>query len=182
MAAYALAVLDAKAGDYWSGREAIRVATIDEGRFLDEKSIDGALRLRIRLEAACGDLAESLAWYEILKRHSEIKPDDSIAQVIAKLHELIDGPAALTSDARIPLAGEPAFWQHTLLKRSFQFQSITGKLDRFDLLCARHSIRSAVSDKANWTVPASWSSCVVNVSGQPGTKFQLVELPPEKVK
>ena len=46
------------------------------------------------------------------------------------------------------------------------------------LVCQRHGIRSQVSDKADWTIPASWSGCFINVTGTPGTKFSFVEMAP----
>lgn len=92
---------------------------------------------------------------------------------------MLDGNTPLALDAAIsPDAGAPS-WQHTLLRRSFSFAEIGGKLNAFELRCDRHGIESAVSDKANWAVPQSWTGCVIYVSGMPGTKFQFVESVPD---
>jgi hypothetical protein len=181
--AYTLATIEMSTGDYWTGRNNIRIATIDEGHYLDKRVIDNAIRLRIALEALNGEFAESFAWFDILNKRAEVKGDDPMSLLVERLHSAILGTAALTLDARIPLTsdpenGGPAFWQHTLLRRSFEFNQVDGTLDHFDLLCNRHSIRSPVSAKADWTVPANWGGCVINVYGVANTKFQFLEMPP----
>lgn len=179
MAAYALALLEAKAGDNLAARDAIRIATIEKGRHLDPKTTADALRLRIKLEAICGDFAEAFAWHDILMTAYPLLVDDKDADLVAKLHAAIAAPEPLAMPGKIPDAGgTSAFWQHTLLRRGFEFHNVTGKLDSFELRCQRHGIRSPVSDKANWTIPASWTGCFINVSGAPGTTFSLVEVAP----
>jgi len=185
MLAYALAKLYSSTGDYWYARVAVRVATIFEAHYyLDKRVIDTAIRLRITLEALNGDFAESFAWFDILNKRAQVKDDDPISLYIKKLHAAIDSSSPLIMDARISVASGPAkgvddplSWQHTLLRREFEFSQVDGKLDHFDLLCDRHAIRSPVSDKAHWTVPASWTGCVINVFGAPNTKFRFVEMP-----
>ena len=178
MNGYALALLEVQAGDPFSARDAVRVATIDKGAFLDPRSQTEALRLRIRLEAATGEFAESFAWFDILNAKEPLPPDDPEVLLIAKLHAAIAAPQPLAIPARIPQDATRTFWQHTLLRRGFEFHDVVGKLDSFVLRCQRHGIRSAVSDKADWTVPASWSGCFINVSGTPGTTFNFVDFAP----
>jgi hypothetical protein len=176
VAAYELATLYYGSGDYLDARDAIRIATIEKGRYLDDRSVADAIRLRIRIEALTGEFAEAFAWFAILRNQGV---DDSAERnAVQTLHTMIVGSDPLTADGRIPPDGQPVFWQHTLLRRAFEFHDIAGKLDSFELRCQRHGIRSAVSDKANWTIPASWSGCFINVSGAPGTKFAFVELTP----
>ena len=175
MAAYALAMLYAQNGDYLTGREMIRIATIGEGQYLEDGTTADAIRLRIRLEALTGEFSEAFAWIGILR---QIGADDARESKVADtLRGLIAGPDPLTVEARIPAGGMPVFWQHTLLRRAFEFQAVEGKLDSFELRCRRHGMRSAVSDKSDWTIPASWSGCFINVTGTPGTKFTFVEMP-----
>jgi TonB family protein len=178
MANNLLAELYAHSGDYMSAREASRIATIEEGVFLDKRALEPALRLRITLEAKTGEWAEAFAWFEILKRHVSIKDDDHEAQLIARLHSALDGTADLAIDAEIPKTSPPNFWFHTLLRRSIEFRNVEGKLDTFELYCGQHAIRSPVSVKADWAIPPSWSGCYITVTGTPGTRFQLLELPP----
>lgn len=179
MVAYVLAAIYVDEKNNALALEQIRDATLKEGRFLDPHTQENAIRLRINLEAANGEFAEAFAWFDILKKHVTIGDDDPSAKLVGRLHGMLDGNTTLVLDAAIsPDAAAPA-WQHTLLRRSFSFEAIAGKLDKFEMRCDRHGIESAVSDKANWTVPKSWSGCVIYVSGTPGTKFQFIESVPE---
>lgn len=178
MAGYALAIMEQQSGDALAARDAVRIATLNRGRYLDQQSVDGAIRLRIHLEAMSGEFAESFAWFDILKARGPVASDDPEAVLVAKLHGAIAAPQPLAMRARIPAQGTPAFWQHTLLRRSFEFHDVAGKLDSFILRCQRHGIRSVISGKANWTIPAGWSGCFINVTGAPGSTFMFVEVAP----
>ena len=178
MVAYAQALLDGQSGDYRSGRDAIRIATILTGQFLDSRSLGDAFRLRIRLEALTGEFAEAFTWFGILRDKGLTRPDDPEGKLVDKLHALIAAPEPLAMDGNIPAAGTPVFWQHTLLRRSFEFHQVVGKLERFELHCQRHNMIAPIDQASNWTVPASWSGCFVNVQGAPDTKFQFVEFQP----
>jgi len=185
---FMLAKICLRAEDYLCGLSAIRTATIEQGMFLDRLSLEDAIRLRITLEALNGEFGEAFAWFDFLGKKTLIKDDDPTALLVKRLHATIGSTAALFIDAQIATFSYPsssdspsereALWHHTLLRRSFEFHQINGKLDRFELHCDRHSLVSAVSDKANWSVPLSWSGCYVNVYGASGTKFQFVEMPP----
>lgn len=175
MIAYALAALYVKSGNYEDALDQIRIATIWEGQFLDSHSREQALRLRVELEAQEGQWAEAFAWFEILKKHASVTVDDPSAKLIAKLHALIDAPDLIVLAAKVP-GTDDRIWQHTLLRRTFTFAGIQGKLDSFDLRCDAHGIESAVSDKAQWTVPKSWTGCMIYVTGQPGTSFRFAEV------
>jgi TonB-like protein len=179
MVGYARAVLDHQKGDRWAAREAIRTATIDEGKYLDKHKVIDALRLRVALEAETGELADAFAWYEILQKQTSLDANDQTTQLVAKLHAMLDNSEPIGIDAKIANTGTPTLWQHTLLRRSFEFKNIEGALDHFTLNCARHSIRSIVSTSANWTVPQSWPSCIISVFGDPGTNFRFVEFRPD---
>jgi len=178
MVAFALAGAEVKAGDDAAALDAVRIATISGGSFLDYRTRERALRLRIELEAQAGQPAEAFAWFQILEKTVTVAADDHEAQLVAQLHAAIDTPAPLAMVAAIPQLPHEAFWQHTLLRRTFAFSQIQGKLDDFDLRCDQHGIESPVSDKAEWNVPKSWTGCVLYVHGAAGTKFEFVELQP----
>ena len=156
----------------------IRDATIGRGRFLLQK--EAAFRLRLRLEAESGNIAESLAWFDVLKKVAAIPDDDPDAKLVASLRAMITSPrpiefSAVISSRAAGQSGEDGVWQHALLKRSFGFANITGQLKEFDLICRSHGIKSPVSDAARWTVPVNWTACVIFVRGSPATKFNFLE-------
>lgn len=174
MIAFELATLYSKVGNYEDALDQVRVATIVGGAFLDNRSQEHALRLRIELEAHEGQWAEAFAWFDFLKKHVSVPAEDEDAALIEKLHTLINAPDPIVLAAKIPYDADH-IWQHTLLHRTFTFAQVQGKLDGFDLLCDAHGIESVVSDKAQWTVPKSWTGCMIYVTGEPGTSFRFAE-------
>lgn len=174
MTARVLAVFYARTEDYDDALKQIRIATIEDGAFLSAPERVPAIRLRMDAEAQVGNWAEALAWFEILKKYTDVAADDHAAALASQIHALIDGTAPIVLATKIP-ADTPQEWQHTLLRRSFSFAGVEGKLGNFALRCDVHGIESAVSDKANWTVPGSWSGCTIYVEGAPGTRFKFVE-------
>jgi len=179
MVAYALARAYALSHDYPTAIKQIRIATIMEGHFLDRRTQENAIRLRIKLEAATGEIADAFAWFEILKKHATVGQDDPEATLVDKLHALIGTAQPLVMDALIPREEDKPAWQHTLLRRNFAFAQIDGALNRFALRCDQHGIESVVSDTAEWAVPKSWTGCVIYVDGAPGTKFKFIEMQPQ---
>jgi TonB family protein len=173
---YALAEIYVEQKNYPAALDAIRAATLLDGGFLAPATRQDAIRLHIRVAAAAGELSEAFLWLDTLKARNPVDDDDPDAKLIAKLHATLNSNAPLSSVAAIAPDGTP--WHHTMLRRSFEFSNITGTLKGFALRCERHGIESAISDKADWTVPASWSGCEIYVSGDPGAKFQFLEAVP----
>jgi hypothetical protein len=174
----ALAEVAYQTKDYAAARDAIRIATLDDCRYLEKRDRESAMRLRISLEALNGDFAESFAWFDRLRAAGYAKADDVDQKLIDQLHSMMAAPDALAASGVVPPGSDGVPWIHTLLRRSFEFQNIHGKLDHFDLYCQRHGISSPITEKAAWTVPASWSGCAVSVYGDPGATFRLIELQP----
>jgi len=178
MTADALALSYVKTRDYQQARKAIRIATLNEGRYLDGRAREDAIKVRIQLEAATGEISDAFAWFEILKEIGPIPDDDPIAKLTSRLHAQLDDPAPLVTDGSIASDSASGFWQHTLLRRDFEFHNVRGTLDKFELRCETHGIDSAVSERAHWAVPGSWRNCWIDVHGTPGTTFQFVETIP----
>jgi len=176
---YPLAQLEAKAGDFAAALGDIRIATLLGGSVIDTSVRADAMRLRIRLEVQSGELAEAYSWLGNLKRMEMLADTDPDAQLVAGLIAKANGPDPLVASGNIPSLDRGAFWIHRLARRDIAFAAIQGKLDKFDLRCDQHGIESPVSDKAEWTVPRAWTGCTIYVSGDPGTKFQFVELQPK---
>jgi hypothetical protein len=79
-----------------------------------------------------------------------------------------------TVQAAIPVSGEGGIYWHDLSRRTFAFQPADG-LDEFTLACRQSILKSKITPMAQWTVPKSWSDCMIFVTGQPGTKFSVIE-------
>ncbi|MBI3677604.1 MAG: energy transducer TonB [Proteobacteria bacterium] len=172
---YSLAVLYAHDQDYVHAREFARNATIQDGGFLERKTRLEAIRMRIQLEAFTGEFAETMAWFDKLKKLTSVSSDDHEQQIVNKVQAALDGTAGIAVDGIVPPSDVQDSWRHTLVRRRFDFSKINGKLDHFKLRCKQYGIESPINDQAQWTVPKSWGDCQLYVFGTPDTTFQLVE-------
>ena len=175
MTSYFLALNESQLNKYATAREYIEDATIAQGRYLSKDSREFAMRVRIRLDAAIGQYGDALKWFSILSQSATVTTDDRDAKLIADLRAQLAGSDPIGVSGRIPKAGSSQPWRHDLLRRNFRFAQIGGKVDRFELRCDQQQIESAVSEKAEWHVPKSWSNCVLEVFGEPGATFQVAE-------
>jgi TonB family protein len=161
--------------DYLTAREYIINATLDDGLFLSKPGLVSAVRLRIRLDALTGQYADAFEWFDKLKKHATLDADDSDAKLVGILHARLDDPRPIAVSGVIPVTEYLPIWTHTLLRRHFAFSALTGKLDRFELLCDQQKIASPITTAAEWHVPQDWSNCSLDVFGEAGAKFRVVE-------
>lgn len=96
-----------------------------------------------------------------------------------KIVELINSDKPITLVADMSRSG---LWRHKLTRSAFAIDNISnGELDQLDIRCNKKNIKYTVVPGSQWTIPESWGSCSVLVSGDAGTQFSLVELPaPQK--
>ncbi|MEI9888450.1 MAG: hypothetical protein WDN08_18500 [Rhizomicrobium sp.] len=162
----------------WPARDAVRIATLNRGRYLDQQSVDGAIRLRIHLEAMSGEFAESFAWFDILKARARLRPtirrpcwSPSCTARSPRRSRWRCGRASRRR-ARPPSGSTPCC--------AAASNSTTWPASWIRSYCAAsaNGIRSVISGKANWTIPAGWSGCFINVTGAPGSTFMFVEVAP----
>ena len=68
-------------------------------------------------------------------------------------------------------------WLHDLSRHTFTLSDVQGgPLQYIDLVCRLQRRRLDYKPDAEWTVPAAWGDCVVQVFGAEGTAFSLVQL------
>jgi hypothetical protein len=155
----------------------------DLGEFLNRGMRRPALRLRVVLEAQDGNYRDALCSYlkliglpevdrEASGAVSAARAEKAAADVLARVTDPkpLNIPAEIYSDQ----TGGP-MWTHPLLRAKFSFAEVTGKVDRFKLLCPLHRVDAAVEVGKEWSVPADVGPCTLYVSGEPGAKFRLIE-------
>jgi len=175
MASYFLGFAEASLNHLAAASDYIDNALIDDGRHLSTRAREHAIRLKIRIDAATGLYADALRWSAVFTRDQTLDPGDPDAKVIADVRNRLVAPGPIGVSARIPSAELSEPWHYDLMRRTFSFTRINGKLDNFELRCDQQQIKSAVSEKAEWHVPKDWSNCSLDVFGAAGAEFQLVE-------
>lgn len=168
---------EAMSGNYNAALASARIATIDDGRWLDATDRERAFRLRVELEAQAGEYVEALAAFETLQKVADaplVAGDPDVAQMSRFSAQFDDDKPLITAGVVASGGGDP-IWQHVLDRRTFAFDAVTGKLDRFTLRCGTHSFASPVVDKGAWNVPMHWGGCVIYVFGTANSTFNFVE-------
>jgi hypothetical protein len=66
-------------------------------------------------------------------------------------------------------------WKHPLTERTFTIANVFGELRKIEVECAEGSQRIDYEFGVEWTVPNSWSSCVLQVNAKRETTFRLYE-------
>lgn len=132
---------------------------------------------RFQLELASNRLSDALSTYRKL---AELPAQDAL---LAQLKPLADkAKAVLDSDTPLAIEAEldgRALWHHGLSRPRFTLVDVEGELASLEVRCdTQHSSYKATPELV-WEVPTSWGHCQVYVTGEPNSRFTLVELAPE---
>ncbi len=136
-----------------------------------------AIRLQVQLGhyKAALDMAERLE----VKEGGSIPPD--LAETLGKVRALAADPTPIAVPARIGrdcgyerCAEGQGSWMHKPLRGSFALASVDGRLDEIRASCDHKTFTAKAEVGLSWTIPESWGSCRIRVTGAPGTSFQFV--------
>jgi hypothetical protein len=172
---YALAMIHLQRRDLLAARAAINDATEFAPDTVPPSRRFDALRLRIKLEIALGEAAYADFHFNLLTKDKAFKADDPIVTLMDRFKKYLDATDEIPVTAGIPSVGPDASWQHPLYRHTFRFDTVAGKLDKFELWCRQGAIASPVVETAQWQVPDNWGNCSLIVYGAPGTTFLLHE-------
>lgn len=106
---------------------------------------------------------------------------DRLEEVIARVRDNISSDQLLAVPATLTAARQCEFceadWQHTLLRRQFEFHEVEGKLGKMEIRCDYQRVVDEAREGVSWKLPESWGDCNVIVFGEADTKFTLLEHP-----
>ncbi len=179
-ASLALATLYSEAGDHPRAYHYIVHATIRNAENLEQRRRGEALTLRMKLAIQAGALAEAGCTFEKLGSidPAAVAPESGAAKMMAAINALVASPAPLEIPAKlaaIPHLGQPAGWQHRLLRSNFSFAQLQGDVKSFRLACTGTVLEAAVDQEQQWNVPPGAGTCMLRVAGAQGATFRLVE-------
>jgi hypothetical protein len=146
----------------------------DPSKYLLPKDlIISLLDLRMRLLARQGELLGALKTYNEMAGLAAIRPEDPRAVLAEKIASLLEGTTALVFPARV----SKEYWPHELVRPHFTVRNVKGELGIIHLHCRGRYVEHNYAPGSDWSVPDGWEDCVVEFYGEPGTTFELVELP-----
>jgi TonB family protein len=119
------------------------------------------------------ELAAALDTYrQLAQRVGKDKVSQELHSHAASVRALLESDAAIEAQGHVA-SDHP--WHHRLSRDSFEFAEIQGELHRLSLWCEQRAVELEIDPESSWQVPASWGACEIYVSGEPGTRFNLVE-------
>lgn len=174
------AALRQKKGEDERQLRSLQRATILSGRFLDAEAYATALSTLFVLRIQRQEIRRALDILAELERVGT--PPPALIDAAKLARERVQSDAPIGRAGRIPTtpeieAGEAdRIWNHSPMRPELQFQDIAGgTLQTVDFRCSRRRRVDSIAADKSWRIPRGWGSCVVFVSGTPGTTFTLVE-------
>jgi TonB family protein len=163
-------------GDLLTAREYLDDIALIGDRYLAKDQRPTFWRMAALTYAKTGQLMEAKQAFNELNAIQPVAADDPLAKLAQTVDQNIRNYIMPTAAGRIPKSGGLPSWSHRLVRHTFTFVRVNGWLDHLTIWCGERMLESAVSDKAEWHIPKGWASCRLDVYGDPGTTFTLVEM------
>ena len=160
--------------------------------FYAEENYDAAHGIADQLKAYPGRNAMEEVKYRILAASLASRRQDNAGE----LQHLKRGGSAIASDATgrfrqseqafrslddLPVAGElsalypggPGSWKTGLSRQRFALSDVQGRVGAVFLVCAGTEKQLRYPTPDGWSVPPGWTQCLIEVSGDAGTRLVL---------
>jgi len=91
--------------------------------------------------------------------------------------------AEIGADEKLPFEAQRLFevrvgnvaWSHVLMSHTFTLANVQGRIRELHVDCAKTAKTLDYKADAEWSIPASWGSCTLQVSARRGTTFAFYE-------
>jgi len=171
------------AGDKDAQLRALREATQNNGRWVDEKLYPNLLLVRTALEIEDGNFSEALSSHDKLVNVNEEHPQlEQLKPFVNSMRDLIASDTALSVPAAIGQEADcvdcATNWHYHPLRRKFSIADVNGSLRNIEFRCSWQRVVDEALEGITWDLPEDWGDCSILVFGEPGTTFNLLELPP----
>ncbi len=131
------------------------------------------------LEYQFGQYAAAVRTFELIK---EVRDSDELVKKLsAKFDEVtafLRQEAEIVAKATImnPCNCEEGvpLWSYAPIRRTFSFQNVSGKVERFEARCEGQRISDDVQQGQTWTLDDSWGFCRVFVFGDDNATFDFL--------
>ena len=175
--------IEAARGDFTRLHMALQRATASGGQWIDKDSYIQLLTLLIKVEVSMGRYAESLYNFDELVEAAGEEHDavQTLNPAMDEVRMLADGDEILSIAAEIRTSDDcltcDDSWHFRPVRRRLGLANVEGRLDSIEMRCDHKRFTSDVSDQVEWQIPESWGTCHFHVYGEPGTRFEVLELP-----
>ncbi|SNS54870.1 MULTISPECIES: energy transducer TonB [unclassified Azospirillum] len=148
----------------------------------DDANIAKVLRIRLGLELKLGLLASAEVTGRKLKQAKPQPEDAALWSNLEKLRQLGASGQPLAVAGRVPAECRPMIcdpakpsWEYVPVHRTVSLADAKGRLDQVILRCTRKTVTIPAATGQTWTIPAKLGQCAVEVTGEPGATFTLID-------
>lgn len=146
------------------------IAYENSEQFLPEEAFQFALTALFDLEIRTQDLGSALLTYKNMSKARQQQPE--IQQKMAAIVALRSDDSTYSTRSEI---SKRSSWFHRLFKRRFSVLVTDGSIAEIKLRCERKYILLPYHDDNEYTLPADYGECDMELVGTPGTEFTLIQ-------
>ncbi len=156
-------------------------ATRSSNGAIEEATYLKALGLLYALQIEDSQLVEALSTYEKLVESESLEANDPIHKHAQEVRTALDSMKPLVVAGKLDEAcsecEKPDLlqWTYTLYRDAFTFETISGRIDWFELYCGYHWAKIKFEPELAWKLSENWGKCDLYVYGKSGTIFRLIE-------
>ncbi len=142
--------------------------------FLPDKSIPGLLLNQLGLEVKQNYLRNALDTSVLLDQYT-LSPRDLnyLEKIVSQIKQIKNGDGIVIVKGSI--SGDNSFY-HLLLKSRFRFSEVSGDIAELRLRCEKGYVGFVYQKEITFEVDGKAGECSLQVIGDPGTTFKLLEL------
>jgi hypothetical protein len=96
----------------------------------------------------------------------------TFGQSIAEIQELKQSDNAYARDVKL---GEEGYTFLPLLKTTFTFDKVMGRLEKLKLRCSRKFSELPFLEDSDYQIPESWGDCQLQIIGKKGSSARLIQ-------
>jgi TonB family protein len=144
-----------------------------DARYLPKGAFTQAQQTAMALEIETGDYARALRTWAALRDNLDAERRARMQKSVDQIEALRTGDRSFALDAEITLGSS---WYYELLKRRFLINVTSGKVAEIKLRCDQQYVFFRYDPALQYTINGNSRGCWMEVVGDPGTKFQLVQL------
>lgn len=150
--------------------------------YLEKDEYGRYLRMQLQLELKHGLLNNALWTLPHFKDLGQRPGDEKIVEALEKLRAIAASDQPMMINGRIPAecrgmicpSTEPG-WDYFPVRRTISLTGIEGNLKQVVGYCRNKTFKMKAEADVTWTIPASWGQCAIRVTGEPGSRFKLID-------
>ncbi len=152
----------------------LRRAVAGERRpqYLERATFLGVLTALLNLEVRGKDYGAALATWKILQPFVAKKDLPAYLKTIDQIVSLQNSDSAVRMSAQIT---KGTAWYGQLFKKNFQIAVASGKVSEIKLRCEEAYLIFRYDPQLQYKVDARGGDCSIEIVGDPGTKFDLIQ-------